>query len=146
MRRRVKIGGIAAIAVAGLLASRSMTPTSDTSAPDDSAPTPLPRATPFPIGLRLESRDDMTQLTPVRWFTPEAFSPTTIRVAFWTGVPQAYGVNARVFESATEVRIELHQGIIPGAPEWVTQQGLRATVVVGLDAPLGDRTLTGQDG
>lgn len=86
-----------------------------------------------------QPRDDLTDEKAVEWIRYERISPHRLRVFFTTGDPKCYGSRAIVRQSSTQVAVAVIVGVLPGAPKQCTAIGRYASLLVTLDAPLGDR-------
>lgn len=124
---------IAAVAVLLALAGCSL-PDSD-SGPADQTPT--------------ETHDhsddiehhDLTAERLVEWEDYEPVSDTRIRVHFFAGSEHCYGVRSQVHETVERIEIAVIEGELPDAPEVCTLEAREATLVVQLDAPIGERDI-----
>lgn len=87
------------------------------------------------------ARDDLEHVREIPWHDPVVVSQTAVRISFDGGDPDCYGISATVSETASRVRVRLVEGTLPGASATCSLVGVRGTVVVRLDRPLGDREL-----
>ena len=64
---------------------------------------------------------------------------TKVRVFFNGATPTCHGWQAEVSENAVAVTIKLYEGALPGAPTDCSAEGVRGSLVVDLEKPLGNR-------
>ena len=62
-----------------------------------------------------------------------------VRVFFNGATPTCHGWQAEVSENAVAVTIKLYEGGLPGAPTDCSAEGVRGSLVVDLEKPLGNR-------
>ena len=74
------------------------------------------------------------------WQEYSTSSETELQLAFYSGNPACYGVRSVVQEDEAEVRVATISGTLPDAVDSAcTQEARYVSVVVELEAPLGER-------
>lgn len=114
------------------------------SATDQGAPAPTDSSTDRAPDFR--SRDDLSDPVPIPWADAERVGPDRVRVRFQAGSPTCYGIVARAVETPIRVMIDVRQGRLPDAPAVCTLDAVQGTVVIALNAPVGDRAIVGHEG
>lgn len=84
-------------------------------------------------------RDDLLEERVLSWTDSENVSDTQVRVSFVGGNPACYGTRAITEQTGSEVAVALIQGTLPEAPEACTALAFQGSLLIDLDAPLGDR-------
>ena len=84
---------------------------------------------------------ELTEKTPLRWGAWQKVGEegTKVRVFFNGATPTCHGWQAEVSENAVAVTIKLYEGALPGAPTDCSAEGVRGSLVVDLEKPLGNR-------
>ena len=84
---------------------------------------------------------ELTEKTPLRWGAWQKVGEegTQVRVFFNGATPTCHGWQAEVSENAVAVTIKLYEGGLPGAPTDCSAEGVRGSLVVDLEKPLGNR-------
>jgi hypothetical protein len=98
---------------------------------------------PEPTPTEVPNRHDLVDPRP---HAPERVvvdpaDPRRLHVRFWGGIPECYGAEVTVRESATQVVVALRSGRIPGGAEVCIDLAQYQQVTVALAAPLGTRTI-----
>lgn len=88
-----------------------------------------------------EQRTDTSDQRAVEWERYETVNDDTVRVFYLGGTEECYGYHAQTTESNDEVHIAIVEGYLSDAPEACPDLGREASMLVKLDAPLGDRTV-----
>lgn len=110
--------------------------------PDD------PGAEPEMVATEVPDRHDLVSpraVTPTELVVDQE-DPTKVHVRFYGGVPECYGAEATVAETAEAVVVTLRTGSIPDAAEACIDLAQYQQITLALDAPLGDRTLEATPG
>ncbi|MGO3151068.1 MAG: hypothetical protein ACTIJJ_00380 [Galactobacter sp.] len=87
----------------------------------------------------IDARDDLENERSASWDRIEAESGNKLRIDFQLGSPKCSGARAEVREAPDAVEVTLWTGTLPEAPRNCTMEAMFASLVVQLDAPLGDR-------
>lgn len=112
-------------------------------APDSpvTGPPPGPPTPPTPTPTLVEPRDGLVEVRPRPFEEVEILTSRRLRVHFWSGVEECYGLDrVEVEETPDAVTITLHEGREPAA-EVCIEIAVRKAVDVTLDGPLGDRQI-----
>jgi hypothetical protein len=114
---------------------------SDASDPTDSgsAATPAPTSPTPSKPVDDTPRHDLLNERVVPWSSIETVDERHLRVRFAAGNPQCLGTRALVREDDQQVLIATIEGTLPGAPEVCSLIGRKATLLIALDTPLGER-------
>lgn len=90
----------------------------------------------------VEQRDNLENEKEIRWSRYQREdAQQSVRVFFQAGTPTCYGQRATVTETERTVTIRVYEGTVPGAPDSCTADAMYASLLVELDAPLGNRRL-----
>ena len=91
--------------------------------------------------LTLVSREDLVDPQPVVWHSWRLVDPSTIEVAFFSGVPECQGVHVDLRQTDQAVTINLSVGRLPHIPSSANciEVALAAVTLIRLDRELGDR-------
>jgi hypothetical protein len=111
--------------------------------PDDPIGTPFPPGPtpPEPSPQVVEPREGLVEVRPRPWEEVEVLGPRRLRVLFWSGVEECYGLDrVEVEESDEDVTITLFEGRVPEA-EVCIEIAVAKAVDVRLEARLGDRAI-----
>ena len=84
-------------------------------------------------------RDDLVEERVLPWTDSANISDTQIRVFFVGGNPACYGTRTITEQTDSEVAVALIQGTLPEASEACTALAFQGSLLIDLDAPLGDR-------
>lgn len=84
-------------------------------------------------------RDDLVEERVLPWTDSANVSDTQIRVFFVAGNPACYGTRAITEQTDSEVAVAVIQGTLPEAPEACAALAFQGSLLIDLDAPLGDR-------
>lgn len=104
-------------------------------------PVPPPPTPPEPSPQVVERRDGLVEIRARPWEDVEVLSPRRLRVLFWSGVEECYGLDrVEVEETDHIVTITLFEGRVPEA-EVCIEIAVWKAVDVRLDAPAGDREI-----
>jgi hypothetical protein len=111
--------------------------------PDDSdsgsIATPAPTSSGSPGSSDDTPRDDLLEERIVAWTSVETVDEEHVRVSFPAGNPKCLGTRALVREDDQQVLVATIEGTRPDAPEACSLVGRQATLLITLEAPLGDR-------
>jgi hypothetical protein len=111
--------------------------------PDDpdsgSTATPAPTTTTAPGSVDDTPHQDLREERIVPWKSVQTVDEHHLRVAFTAGNPRCFGTRALVREDDQQVLIATIEGTLPDAPEACSLIGRQATLLITLDAPLGER-------
>jgi hypothetical protein len=101
--------------------------------PNSPIPSPTPRI--------VEPQPGLTDVRPQPWDAVETLGPRTLRVAFYSGVHECYGVDrVDVAYGSKTVTVALFVGRVPGNQVCVEIAEYQA-VVVPLNEPMGGREI-----
>ncbi|MDO5092436.1 MAG: hypothetical protein Q4D79_03280 [Propionibacteriaceae bacterium] len=137
LARALFAGALLPMTLLGVACSTPKSPDADDSWTEVPAPsadtTTAPDDTP---------RDDLTELRDLNWTDYEVTGERELRVHYVAGNPACFGVNVAVQETETEIAINLVEGAVPGAPEMCTAVGRMGSLLIQLEHPIGERTIT----
>lgn len=90
----------------------------------------------------VEQRDGLVDPRPVDWLKAKPRSGgTVLRVTFWSGVEECYGVSdVEVEETDTSVTVTIREGRVPEA-EVCIEVAVKKAIDVGLSEPVGGRDI-----
>ncbi|GAA1471775.1 hypothetical protein CFELI_13170 [Corynebacterium felinum] len=90
----------------------------------------------------VQPRNDLSNEKEIAWAGyQEVDNGNKIRVFFPSGTQDCYGYRAQVAETDDSVTIKVYEGAIPSASDHCILVGSISSLVVSLNAPLGDRKL-----
>lgn len=120
----------------------------DDQRPLDARPTSQPVVTIPPRSVPpvdSESRDDLSHERVVQWAGYEVVDGSTLRVSLMGGHHGCHGIRTIVEEDARTVRIAVLEGRPPKVSGTCPELAMALTVLIELEAPLGDRHVTHLD-
>lgn len=85
------------------------------------------------------THEELTAERPVEWYDYQTVSDTSIQLFFFAGSEHCYGVRSQVHETPERIEVAVIEGELPDAPDVCTLEAREATLVVELDAPIGQR-------
>ncbi|UIZ91530.1 hypothetical protein JZY91_07125 [Corynebacterium sp. CNCTC7651] len=126
------------LAATTLAATTLATSLQPTTLPATQPTGPARRDTDAPLrrDLRLVSKTEWD-----RWERVEG-NPNAVRIFYTAGVPECSGEYVQVRESPTAVNITLYSGAPKGGPDACIALAVGRSMVVTLEAPLGNRAVT----